>query len=191
MTNNKEKGFLSLILPVIASVIIIYFGVFILLQQQKPDVTSTPSNSITNNEADKAATPETKQYSNSESMPNVFVIQDDGTLTDQAGRLIPLAVARKFYSLNSDKNDYYDFLTLFTAFRVPNYIENHMGLRNNVKGAGGIPTFSAVDLSNLPSKLVGINNMYDVYSPIYNKSENDVKNNLYLMNHETGHQWLA
>lgn len=121
----------------------------------------------------------------------MFVVEDDGTLISPQYQVRPLEVAKKFYNLNPDKKDSYDLLTLFTSFHDPNTVEYHMGLRNNISGIGRVPTMSSNDIADLPSKLVGISFVNDTYSPKYNTVEAEIKNNLFLMNHETGHQWLT
>lgn len=161
----------------------------------EPAIVPTPIPTPTQTPSTKPPTPistEKPLVNNSlTAFKNIFVILDDGTLISPQGQVQPLEVAKKFYNLNPDKKDAYDLLTLFTSFHDPNTVEYHMGLRNNINGIGRVPTMPPVDIAYLPSKLVGISFVDDAYSPEYNNVEAEIKNNLFLMVHETGHQWLA
>ncbi|MFH1170115.1 MAG: peptidoglycan-binding domain-containing protein [Candidatus Vogelbacteria bacterium] len=120
--------------------------------------------------------------------PDVFVMQDDGTLIQSTGQADPTAVAKKFYQLNPNKRNTYDFLSIFSTFHDTFTNDYHMTVHSNVNGIGPIPTLGEV---GLPSRLLGINYLKDSYNFNNIKSEVDIKNNLYKIVHETGHQWLA
>ncbi len=122
----------------------------------------------------------------SETNKNVFIIQDDGSLIRSDNDVDIRAVARKFFSLYPDKKNNYDFLSIFTTFHKPSYIEIHDLVTNNVKGIALNQIYTP---DGFPQGLLGINFLGDTYSPTYNKTESEVKNNLDLMIHETGHQW--
>jgi len=120
---------------------------------------------------------------------SVFIIEDDGTLVLQTGQVDPRIVAKKFYSLHPDKTGY-DFLSIFTTFHTTFGIPNHDNLQNSVKGIG-LNIYDATSASGVSPKLLGINFFNDTYSSKYFTTEKDLKNNLFLLNHETGHQWIA
>ncbi len=121
-------------------------------------------------------------------LSNIYVIQDDGTLVDPTTNHIdPLAVTKKFYALNPSKSGTYDFVSIFSTFHDPSTVEYHLPIQSNVKGIAS-PFLSQTDF---PSKLLGINFLSDTYSSKNNPTESGLKNNFFLLEHETGHQWLA
>ncbi|MBA4319005.1 MAG: hypothetical protein C0412_11455 [Flavobacterium sp.] len=202
---NSQKGFIIPLLVILITISIVSGGAYFIYLNKKlgfvnknltENQTQTKQTDIITQKqfvVTIATTTLEKQLVNTSltSFRNIFIIQDDGTLISSEGQVKPLSVARKFYYLNQDKKDVYDFLTLFTSFHDPNTVEYHMGLRNSVKGGGVIPISPPTDISDLPGKLIGINFVNDSYSPEYNTDEVLIKNNLFLMCHETGHQWLA
>lgn len=126
---------------------------------------------------------------NSTSLSGVFVIQDDGTLINSNNVVDEKAVARKFYALNPNQKDNYDFLSIFTTFHDSSIVEHHDTIHSGVTGIGGVILSSSADF---PNKLLGINFLNDTYSAVSgNVTPENVNNNLWLMDHETGHQWLT
>lgn len=150
-----------------------------------PTPTQTPSTESPTHSAEKPLVNNSLTVSK-----NIFVIRDDGTLITPQGQVQLFEVAKKFYSLSPDKKDTYDFLTLYNAFHDPiSGAENHASLSNNVKGIASNAYPSNVP--GIPSKLLGINYLNDAFGSAYVSSEEFIKNNLFVLDHETGHQWLA
>lgn len=119
---------------------------------------------------------------------DVFIIQDDGTLV-QSGNIVDVeAVSRKFYSLYPSK-DNYDFLSIFTTFLDSSKPHLHYIVRNNVTGIGG----GQSDLSSAfgSNKLLGVNFFNTTFTmDELNSTEQSIKLNLNIIDHELSHQWL-
>ena len=122
------------------------------------------------------------------SSQDVYVIQDDGTLVLSTGQVDTTAVAKAFYRLNPSKTNTYDFLSIFSTFHDPYTVEYHDPVQNSVQGIGEATTSSQ---GIFPSRLLGINYLDDSYIAKNIPNENTLKNNFFLLDHETGHQWLA
>src|SRR6266481_2511031 len=118
--------------------------------------------------------------------PDIYVIHDDGTLIGGNNVVNLRAVERKFYALNPDKTNY-DFLSIFTTFRDASVTEFHDMVNNGVSGIGNAPQVAGI--ADIP-RLKGINFANYTYSPANISQETDIKNNLWMLDHETGHQWL-
>lgn len=121
---------------------------------------------------------------------DIYIIEDDGNgkMIQSTGQVDLIQVAKKFYDLNPTQKDTYDLVSIFTTFPDPISISGHVPLEFGVRGIGRDDAISSDDL---PKKLLGINFLEDTYDPKYNPSEDILKRNLFILNHETGHQWLA
>ena len=205
MKNNK--GFANIFVVILVVVIVVVGGYFVFKNLSTPPTSQSPTQTPEALAPVPATNPQVASVPTSTRKPtptpipvppltpksqkiqpalNVFVIQNDGILTLPTGQIEGRAVAKKFYELNPDKKTTYDFLSIFSTFRNPVTIESHDSIRYDATGIGLLRTPSPDDL---PIKLLGINLLNDTYKTIYLQSK-DIKNNLWLLVHETGHQWL-
>ncbi|NUQ56945.1 MAG: hypothetical protein HUT38_00385 [Candidatus Paceibacter sp.] len=159
-------------------------------------VSSKTNNSKLSNSLSSAASskaPSSRSSSSSsifsaELMEDVFLMDDDGTLIDSDNKLIDKKIVEKFYTLHPQKT-YYDFLSVFPSFEPGFQGAFHSIVKNDVKGIGG-PQITSSYLSD-SNKLIGVNFLGFGFTSPRIKTEDDVKNNLHYLVHETGHQWLA
>ena len=110
--------------------------------------------------------------------------EDDGTLIGN-DTVNLRAVARKFY-LSDQKDEDYNFLSIFTTFQSQGSAY-HDTVRNNVTGVGGPQVSGDAIIKN--TNLLGINFLNNNFSPEHNQPGEAIKNNLFLLVHETAHQW--
>ncbi len=160
------------------------------LSEMNPNASSTSQSTAQKNQNQQ--TNSTPAANNSVSLDptslasnNIFVINDDGTLI-KGDAVDDATVAKKFYTLYPSRTDY-DFLNIFTTSHGSASVEHHNIINNGVTGVGGPQTVSD---GQLPSQLKGINVLNDTYSD-KNVNPSQISNDLYLISHETGHQWLA
>lgn len=211
---NNQKGFANSIILILAVIMLVGIGSYFVLNRQTPSLppittpahktsplvpTETPPVAPTPTPTTKPTSapapipvptpkPTPTQSKNPPATLEVFVMQDDGTLV-QSGNVVDVeAVSRKFYSLYPNK-DNYDFLNIFTTFVDSSKPHLHYMVRNNVTGIGGGQSNPSSAFGS--SKLLGVNFFNTTYTADeLNSSEQSIKSNLNIIDHELSHQWL-
>jgi len=119
--------------------------------------------------------------------PDIFVIQDDGSIIQPDNYINIFQLARKFYSLYPDK-DNYDFLNVFTTFDGSYKVAFHLPVKNEIRGISIPITASTENVGS--SRLLSINYLGYSYFLHPNLSQNDLKINFWVIGHEIAHYWL-
>ena len=131
--------------------------------------------------------------------PNVFTIQDDGTLIrsgfsasdngpmDISGSVDKEKVIKKFFQNNPDAKNLYDFIILATNFKPGDDIGQFTPTKKVIQGTGD----SRVDI-NLTNtyNTTGLTGKEKFQGYAFIANINDLTDDLYLPIHEISHNWL-
>jgi len=207
---NSQRGFIGQLLLVIIGVLIVAGGFLYLNKKTEAPISLDNQNSSiqsTNNVTTKNSVPLNSPVSEASPTPNgetpstakppapapvptptqpqktnplldVFIMQDDGTLIDPGNNVDLAVVAKKFYSSYPNQN-YYDFLNISTTFSTQ--VANHLSFK----------FFPNYDTAGLPKKPLGFNFLGDTFTSSYVKTERELRVNLWVLIHETGHEWIV
>jgi len=132
-------------------------------------------------------TPPPPQSQKPQPGPDIFVIEDDGSIIQPDNYINIFQLSRKFYSLHPDKNDY-DFLNVFTTFDGSYKVAFHLPVKNEIKGIDIPITTSTGNVGS--SRLLAINYLGYSYFLRPGLSQNDIKTNFWVISHELAHYWL-
>ena len=128
-------------------------------------------------------------------LPNVFIVQDDGTLIssgyvesdrgliDVSGSVNKEKVIKKFLQDHPDAKNMYDFIIFATTFKPGDNIGQFTPVKNDIRGTSD----SNEDINLTNTRLTG-EEKFQGYAFIANID--DVKDDLYLPIHEMSHRWL-